>query len=315
MAYPSSRSRLRYILAMSGLETIAALIGIADVSFRSISALYTAVQDIRSAPKEIESLAAELKVLRHCLLQLRFLEKADSKTRAATRDFGLPTAIKLCGVACDKLHRNLPDCKSNRSPNLRSRVRFYFSKTEIRNVLENINCAKQTTILTVVTTQLFLQLQSQTSPQKKLDLINKYEEEVKAMESRNKTEKGNHKMSRRSSSKARAARFPLSEDDRPVDKELVPYSAPNVGSNAPSADTNPQGHTRYAYERVSQTLNALRDDYKVNFKGNIDAKGEGSNWGAPADPKKNQDIVVDFKGKIATTAESKNLTFGIYSPR
>jgi hypothetical protein len=154
----NSQVAICYILpacfAMSGFETIAALIGVADVSVRSISALYNAIQDIRSAPKEIESLAAELHVLQQCLFQLRFLEKADSNTRAATRDFGLPTAIRLCGEACAALHRHLPEPKSNRSLTLHSRIRFYFSKTEIRNVLENINSAKQTTILTVVTTQL-----------------------------------------------------------------------------------------------------------------------------------------------------------------
>jgi hypothetical protein len=140
--------------SMSGFETIAAIIGVADVSFRCISSLYNAISDLQDVPKEIESLKNETAALQECLSQLAFLEKADDETRAIIQKFGLPTAVTNCGQACGQLLNHISNWISSPKQSISAKIRFLTNKKKIRSVLDDINTAKQTTILTVVVTSL-----------------------------------------------------------------------------------------------------------------------------------------------------------------
>jgi hypothetical protein len=137
------------------------------------------------------------------------------------------------------------------------------------------------------------------------------EEEVKALRLSNKSTKAKHEMADSSRIKeVRTGKLPWSEDDDD-DANMAVCRAPNTDNNPPNADTTNQGFTRYVYEKVLHRLASLKDTIKESFA-EIEASGEGHKLGVKSDPTKSQDIVVDFKGKITTMPDSKNITFGVH---
>jgi hypothetical protein len=139
---------------MSGFEGIGAILGIADVSFRCISALYSALSNLQDVPKEIRSLRNEIAVLQQCLEQLKFLEQADDNTRAIVATLGLPAAVQDCAQACEDLLEQISFWTASPRQNIFARIRFLVNRNKIQSVLDNIRTTKQTTILTVVVTSL-----------------------------------------------------------------------------------------------------------------------------------------------------------------
>ncbi|KAF2655747.1 hypothetical protein K491DRAFT_778558 [Lophiostoma macrostomum CBS 122681] len=138
---------------MSGFEVLAAALGTVDVGLRSISLLYDSIKDLKSAPKEITRLRADLEGLQICLSGLdTLLQSANNATSALVRRFGLPEAAKSCSAACAALHQAIP-----RPSTTCARFYFFARKREIVSVMENIAKAKQTTILTAVVAGLALQ--------------------------------------------------------------------------------------------------------------------------------------------------------------
>jgi hypothetical protein len=134
---------------MAGFESIAAILGVADVTFRSISSIYNLVQDQKQAPKEIEALRKEIRILQGSLVRLESLDGADATIRATVKSIGLPEAITACGQSCEALERHLPKLILSRRVDFWARTRFVFHKREIQSVLNDINTAKITTILTL----------------------------------------------------------------------------------------------------------------------------------------------------------------------
>lgn len=140
---------------MSGLQELAAIIGIAETAFRSISSLYCFLKDLEHAPKEIESLLSEAYALNGTLSALlEALASADICTRSVALRIGLPRAIERCGQACKQLETRLSRWIQVKDYSWVARVQIRRHKKEIESVVADINVAKQTTILTVVVTQL-----------------------------------------------------------------------------------------------------------------------------------------------------------------
>lgn len=81
---------------MSGLQELAAIVGITEATFRSISFLYNFLKGLQHAPREIETLrdeAASLNQTLYTLLKAVAVADIDILTRA--RDIGLPKASSL----------------------------------------------------------------------------------------------------------------------------------------------------------------------------------------------------------------------------
>ena len=140
---------------MSGLQELAAIIGLAETAFRSISSLYSFLKDLEHAPKEIESLLSETLALNGTLSALLdALAGADSCIGSVAQRIGLPRAIDRCAEACNQLQVRLSRWTRAKDYSWVARVHFRRHKKAIEGVVADINVAKQTTILTVVVTQL-----------------------------------------------------------------------------------------------------------------------------------------------------------------
>jgi hypothetical protein len=139
---------------MSGLQEVSALIGVAEVAFRSISSLYGFVKDLKNVPVEFEGLQQETAILQQCLSELRLLDGADEETRQTLKRIGLPQAVTHCGSACARLEKDLCKWTSYPTTSLRFKIHFKWKKKEIEGTITKIGLAKQTAILTVVITQL-----------------------------------------------------------------------------------------------------------------------------------------------------------------
>ena len=139
---------------MSGFQEIAAIIGIAELSFRSISSLYDFVSGLKYVPKELERIQSETSILVQSLSALEFLSSADSDTHAIVERVGLPRAVANCGDACQTLHNALAKWNKPGQRSVASKVQYRLHRKTIDAVLAQISFAKQTTILCVVITQL-----------------------------------------------------------------------------------------------------------------------------------------------------------------
>lgn len=135
---------------MSGLESFAAVLGIADVGLRSVSLLYDSIKELRSVPKVIAGLKDEIEALLKCLSGLQeILTAADDSTRALVQRFGLPEAAKSCADACGILHRYISKESTTGKLSTRARLHFLVRRKAIMGVVEDISTAKGTTNLTV----------------------------------------------------------------------------------------------------------------------------------------------------------------------
>ena len=143
---------------MSGLQELAAIIGITEAAFRSISSLYSFVKDLQNAPREIQTLRDETSSLNQSLLTLlKAVSRADIDVQTIAGDIGLPNAIHRCGKACVQLQSQLHAWTQSGPDALLARLQFRRHKKDIQSVVTEINAAKQTAILTVVITQLYVQ--------------------------------------------------------------------------------------------------------------------------------------------------------------
>jgi hypothetical protein len=81
---------------MSGLEQIAAIVGLTDFGLRSVSLVYNAIKDLKNVPEEIEDIRVEIEILQQCLIQFQ-IQTADSDHVATVVErFGLPTVLRHC---------------------------------------------------------------------------------------------------------------------------------------------------------------------------------------------------------------------------
>ncbi len=138
---------------MSGIQEIAAIIGLTEVAFRSISSLYDFIEDLRHATVELERIKAETSSLIETLLILSSRVDADTELQALSRQVGLAKAVYRCDQACDKLLRELSRWASGSTL---ARVQFRVHKRSVDSVISEIAATKQTTILTLGITQLYV---------------------------------------------------------------------------------------------------------------------------------------------------------------
>ena len=142
---------------MSGLQEVAAIVGIAEVSFRSILSLYEFVRELKHVPKEIERLRSEMSILTRSLSALSSFLVADSDAQSICQKIGLQEAIARCSEACRSLQEDLERWILPGGRTLRTKIQFRLHRKAIDAVLAQISFAKQTTILSVVVTQLSVQ--------------------------------------------------------------------------------------------------------------------------------------------------------------
>lgn len=135
---------------MTGLESVAAALGIVDVGLRSVSLLYDSIKELRSAPKVIAGLKKEIEALGKCLTGLEeLLKPADDSINALVQRFGLPEAVKSCADACNILHEYISKRATTQDLSIRARLHFLVRRKDIMEAVGDISTAKGTTTLTV----------------------------------------------------------------------------------------------------------------------------------------------------------------------
>ena len=138
---------------MTGLQEIAAIVGLTEVAFRSIYSLYDFIEDLRHAPVELERIKAETSSLIETLLILSSHVDADTELQALSRQVGFAKAASRCDQACDKLLKELSRWASGTTL---ARVQFRVHKKSVDSVISEIVATKRTTILTLGITQLYV---------------------------------------------------------------------------------------------------------------------------------------------------------------
>lgn len=140
---------------MTGIQEVAAILGMAEVGLRSISCLYNLVKGLQNVPVEIETIRVEILTLDRTLSMLASLTRTNDDLLQCADRVGLPDAVNRCGRACDRLRMELDSCAHYGKHSMFTRLQFRVHRKSIECVLADINIAKQTTTLTVVVTQLY----------------------------------------------------------------------------------------------------------------------------------------------------------------
>ncbi|KAF4968890.1 hypothetical protein FSARC_3789 [Fusarium sarcochroum] len=144
---------------MSGPQDIAAILGLIELGFRSISTLYQFIQELRHIPTRIEQVKVEIRDLLTCLDELYFIQAAEGNSGHIIERSGLGNAIDACGKACNELHALLSTWDPLQS-RFSAKLRYFLDKEAFDYLVEDIASRKQTTILAVVVTQLSMQAES-----------------------------------------------------------------------------------------------------------------------------------------------------------
>ena len=139
---------------MSGLQEIAAIVGIGESAFRSISALYNFLRSLHHAPADIANLQVQIAILEEILTALSAIEGLDGRTEELFEQIGLPQALYSCGQACNRLHNDLNKWTKSGKETWTTKIQFRWHRKSVDTTLAEIRSAKETTLLAVVVTQL-----------------------------------------------------------------------------------------------------------------------------------------------------------------
>jgi hypothetical protein len=140
---------------MSGFEGIAAIIGVVDISLKSVIGLYNFVSELKSIPAELERLRREIKLFFECLRPLdRRLTKLDNDGKASILNTGLRQAVEACSQACEQLQADLSHWSPASNTSVWSRLIVQAHKKKIEAATAEVFAAKQAVILAAVVVNL-----------------------------------------------------------------------------------------------------------------------------------------------------------------
>lgn len=141
----ASHSRLSFSLdvAMSGFEVAAAAIGMTDVAFRSINAIYNSLRHIKDAPSAIKQLRDELGAVIRALSGFEFLHDVNQEVQHQMQRVGLPEAITHCEASCKRLEKDLVKWTKS-SDGLVARLQYLRHREQVHDCLAQIEKAKAT---------------------------------------------------------------------------------------------------------------------------------------------------------------------------
>lgn len=127
---------------MSGFEAVAAALGVAELTLRSISQVYEFTRYIEDAPSSVRRLNAELCDLNNCLSELASLSIAGSPAHPVSKRLSLLKSVNKCGETCSSLKTNLQRWTEGGSETIASRLRVRINKNQIESALGEISETK-----------------------------------------------------------------------------------------------------------------------------------------------------------------------------
>ncbi|KAM0721376.1 hypothetical protein Q7P37_002300 [Cladosporium fusiforme] len=134
---------------MSGFESIAAAIGVAEIGLRAMSRIYEFVQEMKDAPESVIRLFEELSALKGCMSRLASLGIAGPIVPPDLQELDLSAAVNRCGAACSSLEANLRKWTHGGGASLISRLRVKINKSQIESAILSISSTKNTISLAV----------------------------------------------------------------------------------------------------------------------------------------------------------------------
>lgn len=141
-------------MTMAGLQEAAAIFGIVDATFRSVSSLYEFLQDLKEVPQQIERLRKEVTTLKNVLAVLEYLQRADPGTQEIAARFDTPAALSNCAHVCDILHSDFRRWSRSGQQSFRTKIQIRWHKKGIEAQVSHIAVAKQTALLSIAALQL-----------------------------------------------------------------------------------------------------------------------------------------------------------------
>ncbi|KAK5728136.1 hypothetical protein LTR17_012144 [Elasticomyces elasticus] len=133
---------------MSGLEVVAAVVGITDVAVRSISTTYNTVKAVQDAPTAIAKLSRETEAVVRILPGLKVLESASGHVQQLVKNVGLAEAVNECGRSCESLNGDLEKWTKS-GDRLVTKLRFVSHKARVERCCADVHTAKGTVVLAV----------------------------------------------------------------------------------------------------------------------------------------------------------------------
>jgi hypothetical protein len=141
---------------MAGLQEAAAVVGILELSFRSICTLYDFLKELKEVPQQIERLLSEVTALKNILAALEYLQRADLRTQAIIARFDTPAALGNCAHSCAILQSDIRKWTRSGHHSLRAKVQVRWHKKSIEARVSHIAETKQTTLLSIAALQLYV---------------------------------------------------------------------------------------------------------------------------------------------------------------
>ncbi|KAK3628664.1 hypothetical protein LTR56_018479 [Elasticomyces elasticus] len=164
---------------MSGLEVIAAVLGITDVALRSISTTYNTVKAVKDAPTTIAKLSRETGAVIHILPGLEGLQDASGETQEMVRRVGVAEAVNECGKSCASLNEDLVKWTKS-GDSLVAKLRFVSRKAQVERCCADMHTAKGTVVLAV--SMATLALLSNTSSAAEIENRNLLKSEIATLQ-------------------------------------------------------------------------------------------------------------------------------------
>jgi hypothetical protein len=141
---------------MAGLETAAAIIGIADVGYKGVSALYDFLGKMKKAPEEVDKLKRETGALDSALGTLKDLQlgSVDEGVHDRLRRICLADTVNNCGEACRDLQSKLVKWNNKGENHFLSKLQTASHEKELQRYTATISCTTGTAQLAISTATL-----------------------------------------------------------------------------------------------------------------------------------------------------------------
>ncbi|KAK4892387.1 hypothetical protein LTR27_009043 [Elasticomyces elasticus] len=133
---------------MSGLEVIAAVVGISDVAIRSIFATYDFLKDVHEAPGAIKQVRVEAAAVINALPGLDFLKNSNAEVQDLVKRVSLAEAVDQCGASCAGLNKDLEKWTKS-GDGLVGKLKFVRHKAQVEKCCTQLHRAKGTITLAV----------------------------------------------------------------------------------------------------------------------------------------------------------------------
>ncbi|KAK5724364.1 hypothetical protein LTR15_004409 [Elasticomyces elasticus] len=140
---------------MSGLEVVAAVVGVSDVAIRSILATHEFLKDVREAPEAIKQVRDGNAAVINALPGLDFLKTSSTDVQDLVKRVGLADAVDQCGASCAGLNKDLEKWTKS-GDGLVGKLKFVRHKAQVEKCCTQLHRAKGTITLAVSIASLAL---------------------------------------------------------------------------------------------------------------------------------------------------------------